>query len=127
MNYFILAAAIVSLMAVLGHFTIGAKDFLRPIMNSETDEIPRYVMKSVFHYISIFQVLTTLFLFLTAVEFNCILFELGSVAKFIGVIYAGFGIVQLIIAFNAPIKGAAIKMFQWIFWFAIAALVFIGL
>lgn len=57
MNYLILLAGILAALATIGHFTVGAKDFLKPVMNSDIDEIPKKVMQSLFHYMSIFSLL----------------------------------------------------------------------
>ncbi len=126
MNYLILGASLVSLFAVIGHFVMGAKLYLKPIMNSNAESIPKYVMKSLFHYLSVFQILSTLFFFLTTIHFNCVLFELSSVTKFLGIIYLGFGISQLVVALNSPVKGGVFKMFQWIFWLVIGVLAIAG-
>lgn len=41
-------------LATMGRFAIGAEDFLKPVMNSDIDEIPRKVMQSLFHYVSLY-------------------------------------------------------------------------
>ncbi|MGQ1785165.1 MULTISPECIES: hypothetical protein [unclassified Saccharicrinis] len=126
MNYLLLGAGIISLSAVAGHFAMGGKEYLKPIMNSNAGPIPRYVMKSLFHYLSVFQVLATLLLFLAAIDFNCRLFELNSVARLLGVMYVGFGISQIVVAANSSVKGGVFKMFQWIFWLLIGVLAILG-
>ncbi len=126
MNLYLLGAAIIALMAVIGHFVIGTKEYLKPIMSSDADPIPKYVMKSLFHYMSVFQVLSVILLFMATVDFNCLLFELNSVAKLLGVFYIGFGISQLVVVVNSSVKNGVVKMFQWVFWLLIGVLAVVG-
>ena len=83
-------------------------------------------MQSIFHYMSVYMVLTTFTLFLLA--FNQLMcFESShDVALFIGVSYAGFALVQLVIAATAPIKNGIFKLFQRVFWVLIALFTFLG-
>ncbi len=120
MDYLILTSGILALLATIGHFMVGTKNFLKPVMNSDIDEIPKKVMQSIFHYMSVFLVLTSLFL-LSISTGECRLFEnTVDVVKLIGFIYAGFALVQLIIALTSKIKMGVFKLFQWIFWALIA-------
>jgi len=126
MNYFTLAAGIIALMAVIGHFAMGTKMYLKPVLKSDIDEIPKRVMVSLFHYMSVFLIITALFLIWTSFGM-CRLFEhTNEVALFIGIIYGGFAITQFIIALISPVKMGIVKMFQWIFWAAISALSILG-
>ena len=126
MNYFILTSGIIASLAVIGHFAIGAKDFLRPVINSNVDEIPRKVMQCLFHYMSVFMIFTTVILL--AISFgNKLIFENpADVVKIIGFIYAGFAVAHFIIALTSSIKMGVFKMFQWIFWGLIAVFALLG-
>lgn len=127
MNYLILTAGIISLFATAGHFAIGSKVFLKPVINSDIDEIPKKVMHSLFHYMSAYMILSTLVLIMTSIG-RCMLFEdTDSVVKFIGMSYVGFAIPQFIIALTSSIKGGIFKLFQWVFWIIIAVLCFLGI
>ena len=126
MNYLTLIAGIIALTAVIGHFTMGTKQYLKPVMKSDIDEIPKGVMKSLFHYMSTFMIITTCFLIWSSFGM-CTLFEhTNEVALFIGIIYGGFAISQFIIAAISPVKMGVFKMFQWIFWAAIAVFSILG-
>lgn len=119
MNILNLIAGILALMASIGHFTMGSKQFLRPILESDTDEVPKKVMHSLFHYMSVFMVFTSLVLIICAFG-ACNLFEnCADVTKFIGITYLGMGIVQLIIAATSRIEKGIFKLFQWVFWILI--------
>ena len=122
MNYFILTAGVLAALATIEHFIMGAKDFLKPLMKSDIDLIVKKVMQSLFHYMSVFMVLTSIFLIVISTG-KCQLYEnTNDVVKFIGIVYAGFAIVQFIIAATSKIKVGIFKLFQWIFWTLIAFL-----
>ena len=104
MNYFILTAGIFAALATIGHFTMGSKRFLRPVMKSELDLTVKKVMQSLFHYMSVYMVLTSIFLIAMSTG-ECQQFEnTPDVVKLIGFIYAGFAIVHFIIAATSKIK-----------------------
>ena len=120
MDYFILTSGVLASLATIGHFAVGTKDFLKPVMISDIDEIPKKVMQSLFHYMSVFMVLTSIFLLAISTG-KCMLFESTTdVVKLIGIIYGGFAVIQFIIALTSSIKMGIFKLFQWIFWALIA-------
>ncbi len=120
MDYFILTSGVLASLATIGHFAVGTKDFLKPVMVSDIDEIPKKVMQSLFHYMSVFMVLTSIFLLAISTG-KCMLFESTTdVVKLIGIIYGGFAVIQFIIALTSSIKMGIFKLFQWIFWALIA-------
>ncbi|MDP1621250.1 MAG: hypothetical protein Q8M08_02815 [Bacteroidales bacterium] len=128
MNYYYLTAGILAAMACIGHFTMGKKDFLKPVLESDIDEIPKKVMHSLFHYMSVFMVLTTIFFIGNAIgceRDNCVI-NSHTTVKFIGLIYAGFAVVQIIIAATSKIEKGIFKLFQWVFWILIAVFAFSG-
>ena len=127
MNYYIFTAGIISSLATIGHFVIGAKDFLRPVLNSEIDDIPKSVMLSLFHYMSGFMILTSVILLSISMGENLIFQNTNDVAILIGLCYAFFAIIQFTIAISSSIKLAAVKLFQWIFWTLIAIFILMGI
>ncbi len=126
MNYFILISAIIALAAVIGHFTIGRKDYLNPVLDSDIDIIPKKVMHSLFHYMSVFMVLSTVILFAGS-SMACPLYDyVHNMIRFIGIVYAFFAVTQFIIALTSGISGGIFKLFQWILWTLIAVFVILG-
>lgn len=126
MNYFIFLSAIFALAATIGHFTMGRKAYLLPVLNSEVDIVPKKVMQSVFHYVSVFLVLSTLILFAGS-HHTCPLYDyVHNMVKFIGVVYAFFAITQILIALGSGIPGGVFKLFQWVFWALIAVFAVLG-
>lgn len=128
MNYYFLASGILGLMAVIGHFTMGKKEYLKPVLDSNIDDVPKAIMHGLFHYASVFMVLSTIVLIGNA--FNCTMdncvINSNTVVKFIALVYVGFGIVQIIIAATSKVNKGILKLFQWVFWLLIAALAFLG-
>lgn len=120
----ILLAAILSLFALIGHFAIGTKLYLKPVLNSDLDEVPAQVMRSLFHYMSAFMVISTLILFESALKLSMV-FQTTEVALLTGLIYAGLAVTQLFVIFTSGIEGGYFKLFQWIFWVLISVCCFI--
>jgi hypothetical protein len=120
MDYFILTSGVVATLATIGHFAIGNKEFLKPVINSNAAEIPKKVMQSVYHYMSVFLVLTSVILLAFSLGENLIFENRSDVLKMIGFSYAGFAVAQFIIAFTSSLKMGILKLFQWIFWALIA-------
>ncbi|MBU2602889.1 MAG: hypothetical protein KKA32_12115 [Actinobacteria bacterium] len=59
MNWLLLVAAAVAAFTTVGHFVIGRKLYLLPMLAASFDEVARKVMHAVFHYVSVFLLLST--------------------------------------------------------------------
>ena len=126
MNYFIFLSALVSLASLIGHFSLGRKLYLLPVLNSEIDMVPKKVMQSLFHYMSVFIVLSTIILFAGSHR-SCPLYDyVHNMIRFIGIVYAFFALAQFIIGASSGIPGGVFKLFQWIFWLLIALFAVLG-
>ena len=126
MNYFIFVSALLALSALIGHFTMGRTSYLLPVLKSEIDIVPKKVMLSLFHYMSVFMVLSTIILFAGS-HHSCPLYDyVHHMIRFIGIVYAFFALTQFIIALTSGIPGGVFKLFQWVFWALIAACAIIG-
>ena len=124
MNLYVFIAGILGVFTTIGHFIMGSKQFLRPILESQIDQIPKKVMHSVFHYISVYLITSSFILLLIGYGIN--IGESELLIKFIAVNYAGFGIWQIAIALTSGIKNSLTKLFQWTFFILIAILCFLG-
>ncbi len=126
MNTYVLIAGIISLMATVGHFAMGKKMYLKPVLDSNLDQVPKKVMHSLFHYMSVFMVLST-FVLLARCGNKCMMYEnVYDVVKFVGIVYGFFAITQFIIAATSGIKNGIFNMFQWIFWLLISVFALLG-
>ncbi|TRX72489.1 hypothetical protein [Carboxylicivirga sp. M1479] len=125
MNTMVLLAGIVAGLATLGHFTAGTKLYLKPFLACDLDPVPKNVILSVFHYVSVYQIFSSLILVMVGINFENCMHDPTMVLNFIGINYGFFALVQIVIALTSSVKGGLFKMFQWIFWVLIAVLVFI--
>ena len=125
MNWMILIAGLAAGFVNLGHFTVGSKEFLKPMLQADFDEVPKKVMHCVFHYVSVYVVLS--FIVLMAIGLG---FSFGAadtlLVKFIAINYFLFAITQIVIAATSEIPNGVIKLFQWIFFLAIAIFAWLG-
>ena len=126
MNYFYLTAGILSLLATIGHFAMGTKDFLKPVLTSDIETIPKKVMHSLFHYMSVFLILTTIIMLMFSFGKPLVFQNTSDVSIFIGGSFTGFALVQLIIAVTSSLERGVLKLFQWVFWLLIALFAFWG-
>ncbi len=125
MNCYVLSAAIFALLTTVGHFVMGTKLYLVPMLKSDLEPVAAKVMQAVFHYVSVFLILSTVVLF--AVALGKVPAEAGHyLAAFVALNYAGFAVWELVIAFGSGIKGAPLKMFHWTFFVVIAVLAALG-
>ena len=125
MNTYVLIAGIFALFTTIGHFTIGSKMYLQPMLNSEFDIVPKKVMHSVFHYVSVFLITSTLSLLFYGFGVPAFASEVLLI-KFISFNYAAFAIWQIIIALTSGIPKSSIKLFQWVFSILIAVFSWAG-
>lgn len=119
MNIFVFLAAIVALVTLIGHFTFGYSSYVKPMLAAQFDPIAKRVMLCVFHYISLFLILSVLSLSVIGLGF----WEengASSVVIFIALNFLGFAIWQLVLAFTIPLRNAPFKLFQWIFFLLVA-------
>ena len=125
MNWMILISGLAAGFVNLGHFTIGSKDFLKPMLQADFDEVPKKVMHCVFHYVSVYLILS--FIVLMAIGLG---FSFGTadtlLVKFIAINYFFFAVTQIVMAAASNIPKGVIKLFQWIFFLIIVIFAWIG-
>jgi hypothetical protein len=124
MNIMVLLAGIIASFATIGHFTMGSKLYLKPFLASDLDAVPKNVILSVFHYISVYQILSSLVLVMIGINFENCMYDPTMLLNFVALNYGLFALVQIVIALTSSVKGGLFKMFQWIFWVLIAVLLF---
>lgn len=124
MNLYAIVAGVLALFATIGHLTIGKKQFLNPMLNAEFDQLAKKVMHSVFHYITVFLLLSAYMLIMPGIRGSECMFNPTLLFGFIGANYFLFAVFQIAIALRAKIS--LLKMFQWMFWILIAVLSFLA-
>jgi hypothetical protein len=126
MNYFIFISALIAFVAVIGQLTMGRKEYLKPVLDSVIDIVPKKLMQSLFYYMSVFLVLSTIIL-LAGSHHSCPMYDyVHNMVRFIGIVYACFAVTQFIIALTSGIPGGVFKLFQWVFFVLISAFAILG-
>ena len=125
MNWLVTIAGAVAAFMVVGHFVVGTKRFLKPMLAADFDPVARKTMHCVFHYVSAFLILSSVALLLFGTG---IVDVPGSVpmVKFIALNYAAFAVWQIVIALTSGIERPLMKMFQWTMFAAIAVCAWLG-
>ena len=125
MNWPIFIAGLAAAFCTLGHFTVGRKHYLIPMLSASFDDVAKKVNHCVFHYVSVFLVLSAACLLLmgTGMGFSG---DSAVLAQFIAIHYAVFASAQIIIAATSGIQNAIVKMFQWMIFVFIAVFTWIG-
>ena len=124
-NWYLFFSGAIATVITIGHFTLGHKLYLKPMLGAQFDDSARHMMHAVFHYISIFFILSSLMLL--AGSLGCpLMFCESFLVKFICLNYLLFAMVELVIALTSGVKTAPIKMFQWILFIAVALFAWLG-
>ncbi len=122
----LIAANLVVFFVVIGHFIVGTRLYLLPMLEAEFDPVARKIMHCLFHYSSVFLVLSALVL-------TCVNLGLWSMSEsrlmllFIAAQFAGCGFWQIYLAATSGIPGWPAKLFQWTLFLLAAALILLGL
>ena len=125
MNILLISAGIFAFFTMIGHLLIGQKMFLHPMLNADFSLSAKKVMHSLFHYISVFLLLSSLGLLISG--FGILSIESAkSLSFFIALNYLLFAIWQVSIALNSGINKPLLKLFQWMFFLVIAIFAFAG-
>jgi hypothetical protein len=104
---------------------MGVKQYLTPMLEAQIDQIPKQVMHSAFHCVSVFLLLSTAALLAIGVgAFDEE--ETQLLVRFIAANYTLFAVWQIAIAVTSQIRNGMFKMLQWTFFILIAILAWIG-
>jgi hypothetical protein len=126
MNLPIFAAGLGAVFITAGHFAMGSKLYLRPMLRASFEDLPKKINHCVFHYVSVYLVLSAIFLLLVGTGYANPT-ETAWLVKFIALNYGFFAIVQIIIAATSGIQNAIFKMFQWTLFVFVAVFAWVGL
>jgi len=70
MNWPILIAGIGAVFITVGHLTAGSKMYLKPMLQASFDDVAKKVNHCVFHYVSVYLVVSAVFLLLIGIGYN---------------------------------------------------------
>jgi hypothetical protein len=126
MNWLFLISGLLGAITTMGHFTMGRKQYLKPMLEASFEEVPKEVMHCVFHYVSAYLILSTIVLLALGfgVTFSA---DTSLLVWFIIIHYAVFAVTQIVIASTSRIEKVMFKMFQWVFFVLIAVFAWLGL
>lgn len=110
MNVQLFIAGIMALFIVVGHFAVGIRIYLRPLLEADLDPVVKATMQCVFHYLSAFLSLSALFLLLSA---SGVLEYQTWFVRFTGLNYLFFAWIQVIYAFKNRLPKPLVTLFQW--------------
>jgi hypothetical protein len=125
MNVPILVAGLVAVFITLGHFTIGSKQYLQPMLRASFDGLPKKINHCVFHYVSTYLLLSAIFLLLIGMGYLDGE-KTAWLVRFIAVNYGVFALVQIVIAATSGIRNALFKFFQWTLFIFVAVFAWVG-
>ena len=125
MNWPVLIAGVGAVFITLGHFVVGSRLYLKPMLQAEFDGLPKKVNHCVFHYVSVYLVLSAIFLLLAGAGYTG-QSDTSWLVKFIALNYGLFALMQIIIAATSGIPGAIFKMFQWTLFIFVAVFAWVG-
>ena len=126
MNFYLLIAGCIALVASIVHLTYARKQYLVTMMQADFDPIAKVVLRCAFHYVSVFLLLSTFVLF--ACTFAAIA-EMQSFGMliFIGLNFGLFAIWQLYIVFISDARVSFKRLFHWLLFALIAVFTALGL
>lgn len=112
MDIKVFIAGVLALLVVLGHFLAGIRWYLNPMLASNTELVPKATMQCVFHYVSVFLVLSAVILMLIGSGGMDLLMS-QLLVKYIGTNFILFGLVQIVYSLVNKVPKPFVTMFQW--------------
>ncbi|NQV21096.1 MAG: hypothetical protein HQ511_06745 [Rhodospirillales bacterium] len=126
MNGYLTASGLLATFILVGHSTIGRKQFFLPMLDSAFDPAAKRVMEFVWHMSTVSLALPPVVLLYagwTNVEGSASLYLIAYLA----VQFAAWGAVHLLLVSTSGLPGAVYKMFQWVLFLAVGGLTWAGL
>ena len=125
MNAYLMISASLAAFMLVGHSTIGRKQFFLPMVAADFDPVAKRVMEFVWHMSTVALFLPPFALAYAASD-AAIAAELRPLVLFLALQYGVIGTIHLIIAATLGISGAPLKLFQWILFMAVGATAWLG-
>ncbi len=130
MNVYLLVSGALAAFILVGHSTIGRKQFFLPMRAASFEPKSKRVMEFVWHMATVSLVLPPVVLIHAGLGYS-----LGAEADpageiligFIALQFAAWGLVHLLLVGTSGLPGAVYKLFQWALFLATAATAFAGL
>jgi hypothetical protein len=125
MNVLLVIAGVLATGVLIGHSTLGRRDYFLPMLSAEFDPYAKRIMSFVWH-------MSTLSLCLMALALLALGFghlpEGGPILGwFVFAHFLGWGVIHLLLGLTSGLPRAVARMFQWVLFFVVAALTGLGL
>ncbi|MCW9035003.1 MAG: hypothetical protein OQJ97_12350 [Rhodospirillales bacterium] len=124
MNTLFLTSALIATFTVVGHCTIGRKQFFLPMVEANFDQTAKRVMGIVWHMSTVALALPAITLFYAAQYADRIS---NGLILFIVVQYALWTGIHFFFTVTSGVPGALYKFFQWALCAAIAITAYLGM
>lgn len=126
MNYFIFISALITVVALVGQLTMGRKEYLIPVLNSDIELVPKKMMQSLFYSMSALLALSLIVL-LAGSHQSCPMYDyVHNMVRFVGMAFGLFALTQFILVVTSGMSGGVFKLFQWVFWALISLFAILG-
>ncbi len=124
MNTLLLTSALVASFIVIGHCTVGRKQFFLPMVAANFDGTAKRVMEFIWHMSTVSLALPAIALFYGAQYSDRV--STGLIL-FIVVQYGLWAAVHFVVTVTSGIPGALYKLFQWCLFGAVAITAYLGM
>ncbi|MCK8046694.1 hypothetical protein MSG37_17535 [Shewanella sp. 1CM18E] len=125
MNIYLLIAGLIALATSVWHLTYARKQFLMPMLHADFDATAQVIMRCVFHYVTVFLLLSSFVLLACAFAAIAQMQSYGMLI-FIALNFGLFAIWQIYIAFMSDASVSLKRLFQWLLFVLIAGFTAIG-
>ncbi|MDP6344511.1 MAG: hypothetical protein QF384_00030 [Alphaproteobacteria bacterium] len=126
MNGYLLLSGAVAAFMLVGHCTIGRKQFFLPMLEVSFDATSKRVMEFVWHMATASLVLPPLALFYAG-TMPTVDPTMRLLVAFVAAQFAAWGLVHLSLVATSGLPGAIYRMFQWSLFLIVAASAAAGL
>ena len=125
MNGFITTSGLLAVVMLIGHSTLGRRDYFLPMRGADFDPYARRVMEFVWHMATIAIALMSLALLAVGCGY---LAEGGRLLVwFAGAHFLLWGLVHVVLGLTSGLPRAPIRIFQWVLFLSVAITAAIGL
>jgi len=126
MNIFLLTAGFFAAFMLIGHSTIGRRQFFLPMKEATFDPTAKRVMEFVWHMSTAALLLPPFILAYAGVK-GVDGSGLGFLITYIALQFALWGGVHFLVVSTSGLPGAIYKMFQWALFLMVGGFAFLGL
>jgi len=125
MNVLLLISGALAAFMVLGHSTIGRRQFFLPMLDATFDPTAKRIMGFVWHMSTVTLVAAAAALIYAGLAPGDGATR-GPLAFYVAAQFLAYGAVHLIVVSTSKLPGAVYKQFQWSLFFAVGATAWVG-